>query len=93
MISFFENFMPYGTKNNIPTFSTNNVELVGKPIIIGRNKESIRFKVKQEDVIFEAIGIRLINEFEKLITKNKLNIEYTILNQGNDIKLNILGVN
>ena len=92
MIQFFKKFRPYGSKNNDPIFVTKDVKLVDKPDILGKNKDSIKFKVKQDNKIFNAIGFGLINEFEKLITKNKLNIEYTIIYHSNNFLLNILGV-
>ena len=92
LTNFFKQFMPYGTGNGSPTFISKGVNIVDKPSIIGKAKESIRFRVEQNGMVFDSIGIGLINEFEKLVTENKLNIEYTIMNDKKDITLNILGV-
>lgn len=92
MIDFFEKFMPYGRHNNLPIFLSKEVEIIENPSIFGRNKESIKFKVKQGKTILNAIGIGLINEFEKLITQNKLNIEYTVNRKKDNIILNVIKI-
>ena len=92
LTNFFKQFMPYGTGNGSPAFISKGVNIVDKPSIIGKAKESIRFRVEQNGMVFDSIGIGLINEFEKLVTENKLNIEYTIINDKKGITLNILGV-
>ena len=92
VISFLKKFMPYGAKNRDPIFIAKDVKLIGKPNIMGKNKDSIKFKVMQGDKAFNAIGFGLINEFEKLITKNKFNIEYSIIYNYDKFLLNVLGV-
>lgn len=92
VISFLKKFMPYGAKNRDPIFIAKDVKLIGKPNIIGKNKDSIKFKIMQGDKTFNAIGFGLINEFEKLITKNKFNIEYSIVYSHDKFLLNVLGV-
>jgi len=92
LINFFKKFMPYSTGNSYPIFISKGISIADKPSIIGKAKESIRLKVEQNGITFDSIGIGLINEFEKLVTENKLNIEYTIANNKKYITLNILGV-
>ena len=92
-INFIEKFKPYGTRNSIPTFISRDIKVVNKPIIFGKSKDSIKFQVLQDGITFNSVGIGLINEFEKLVTENKLNIEYTISNNKNGVLLNIVGVN
>ena len=92
LLLFFKKFMPYGTKNRDPVFIAKDVKLVGKPDIIGKNKDSIKFKVEEKGKVFNAVGFGLINEFENLITKNKLNIEYSIIYSRDNFLLNVLGV-
>ena len=84
--------MPYGAKNRDPIFIAKDVKLIGKPNIIGKNKDSIKFKIMQDNKTVNAIGFGLINEFEKLITKNKFNIEYSIIYSHDKFLLNVLGV-
>ena len=92
LILFLKKFRPYGTKNREPVFIAKDVKLVGKPDIIGKNKDSIKFKVEEKGKIFNAVGFGLINEFENLITKNKLNIQYSIIYNRDSFLLNVLGV-
>ena len=92
MALFLKKFMPYGIKNREPVFIAKDVKLIGKPNIMGKNKDSIKFKVVQGNKVFNAIGFGLINEFEKLITKNKFNIEYSIIYNDDKFLLNVLGV-
>ena len=92
LIMFLKKFMPYGTENREPIFTAKDVKLVGKPDIIGKNKDSIKFKVEEKGKIFNAVGFGLINEFENLITKNKFNIQYSIIYNRDSFLLNVLGV-
>ena len=92
LIRFLNQFMPYGANNDYPRFISKEVSIADKPSIIGKSRESIKLKFEKNGVIFDSIGIGLINQFEKLVTKNKLNIEYTITNNKKGIILNILGV-
>ena len=77
-IHLIDSFLPYGKKNEVPKFISNNIDLIGKPIVFGKNEDSIRFKLEQNKIQFDAIGFGLINQFEKLITKDKFTIEFTI---------------
>ena len=92
LILFLKKFMPYGTKNREPVFIAKDVKLAGKPDIIGKNKDSIKFKVEEKGKIFNAVGFGLINEFENLITKNKFNVRYSIIYNRDSFLLNVLGV-
>ena len=77
-IKFFDNFLPYGKNNNAPKFISKGVRVVGKPNIFGKNNDSLKFKLVQNNIDFNAIGFGLINKFEKLITKDKFDIEFRI---------------
>lgn len=77
-IKFFDNFLPYGKNNNAPKFISKGVRIVGKPNIFGKNNDSLKFKLVQNNIDFNAIGFGLINKFEKLITKDKFDIEFRI---------------
>ena len=77
-IRFFDKFAPYGKNNNAPKFTAKGVRIIGKPNIFGKNNDSIKFKLVQNNIDFNAIGFGLINKFEKLITKDKFDIEFRI---------------
>tara|TARA_A100001011_G_scaffold295206_1_gene307497 strand:- start:5812 stop:7428 length:1617 start_codon:yes stop_codon:yes gene_type:complete len=94
MLEFIESFEPFGKDNEPPRFKSKGVKLFGKPNIINNSHESIKFTVEQNNLRFEALGLGLINKFEKLITEDKLNIEFTILRtEVNKIILNVYDIN
>ena len=74
-------------------FRVGHVSIIGKPNVFGKNNDSIKFKVVQDKIEFNAIGFGLINKFEKLITKDKFNIEFTISKDiNNKVLLNIYNI-
>ena len=83
-ISFFNNFLPYGKGNESPEFISKGVRAIGKPNIFGKNNDSIKFKLVQNNIEFNAIGFGLINQFEKLITKDKFDIKFRISKDMNN---------
>jgi len=50
-------FAPFGPGNVRPTFLSRNVEVTGIPRIVGKNH--LRFRVKQNGAVFDAIGFGL----------------------------------
>ena len=48
---------PFGPQNMRPVFAVRNVEINGSPRIVGNNH--LRFRVKQENRVFDAIGFNL----------------------------------
>jgi single-stranded-DNA-specific exonuclease len=50
-------FAPFGPGNMRPIFLSRNVEVIGAPKIVG--KDHLRFRVKQDRNIFDAIGFGL----------------------------------
>ena len=52
-------FAPFGPQNMKPVFVTRNVEVIGTPRIVGNNH--LKFKVRQNMRIFEAIGFGMGN--------------------------------
>ncbi len=89
MIDLLNEFKPYSYKNSPPRFLTKNVKLIGKPGLFGLNNNSIKFKLEHNKVQLNAIGFNLINQFEILLSKNKLIIEYSILINNNKISLKV----
>ena len=89
MIDFLNEFKPYSYQNTPPRFLTKNVKLIGKPALFGLNNNSIKFRLEHDKVQLNAIGFNLINQFEILLSKNKLIIEYSILINNNKISLKV----
>ena len=91
-ISLLKKFKPYGSGNQTPIFKTKKVSLVGKPGFFGEDNGSMRFKVKHDKISLNAVGFNLINQFEILISKNKLDIEYSILINNDKISLKVYNI-
>ena len=56
-VRILKEFAPFGPNNMKPTFLARNLEVVGSPRIVGRNH--LRFKVRQDGIVFDAIGFGL----------------------------------
>lgn len=56
-IRLLKEFAPFGPSNMRPLFLTRNMEVHGQPRIAGKNH--LRFKVKQNGTVFDAIGFGL----------------------------------
>ncbi|MDZ7261515.1 MAG: single-stranded-DNA-specific exonuclease RecJ [candidate division KSB1 bacterium] len=50
-------FAPFGPQNMRPVFMSRNLEVVGTPMVVGNNH--LRFKVRQDGVVIDAIGFNL----------------------------------
>ncbi len=78
MINFLKYLEPYGPKNSKPKFISKNITVQGLPKVLGKDQSTIKFKVKQNKSIHEAIGFRMIDDYEKLITGKLIDIVYNI---------------
>lgn len=63
-IRVLNQFAPYGPGNMRPVFVARNVELYGQPRIVGSGH--LRFKVKTNGRIFDAIGFNLAGLMDRL---------------------------
>jgi single-stranded-DNA-specific exonuclease len=68
-IKILKEFAPFGPGNMRPIFRVQNAELVGTPRIVGKNH--LRFKVRQEQQVFDAIGFGLGSLLDFLRTNGK----------------------
>ena len=78
MVSFLKHLEPYGPKNSKPKFISKQIKVEGIPKVLGKDQSTIKFKVKQEKSIYEAIGFRMIDDYEKLITGKLIDIIYNV---------------
>ena len=78
MINFLKYLEPYGPKNSKPIFLSTNIKVEGMPKVLGKDQSTLKFKVKQDQSIYEAIGFRMIDEYEKLIVGRPIDIVYNI---------------
>jgi single-stranded-DNA-specific exonuclease len=56
-VRILKEFAPFGPGNMKPTFFSRNLEVVGTSRIVGKNH--LRFKVRQNGIVFDAIGFGL----------------------------------
>lgn len=56
-VQILNSFAPFGPQNMRPVFLTRNVQVVGTPRVVGKNH--LKFRVRQGDRIFDAIGFNL----------------------------------
>ncbi len=76
-IKLLREFAPFGPNNTRPTFLTRNLEVAGNPRIVGRNH--LRFRVRQNGVVFDAIGFGLAEHLPRIpVGRRDLDCVYTV---------------
>ncbi|HHS13368.1 MAG TPA: single-stranded-DNA-specific exonuclease RecJ [bacterium] len=76
-VQILNSFAPFGPQNMRPVFLTRNVQVVGTPRVVGKNH--LKFRVRQGDRIFEAIGFNLGAFFYRLTPgENNLDLVYVV---------------
>ncbi len=65
-MEFLQKLSPYGPGNMCPKFCVRQLEVVGSPQMIG-NGEHMRFKVRKDGRVMNAIGFGQARHYEKLI--------------------------
>jgi len=76
-IRVLNQFAPFGPGNMRPVFLTKDLGLVGSPRIVG--KDHLRFKVRGDGIVMDAIGFNMASRLPQLTAGNKdLELVYTI---------------
>ncbi|MFQ5605669.1 MAG: single-stranded-DNA-specific exonuclease RecJ [bacterium] len=77
LLKILNKMAPFGPQNMRPVFLTRKLEVVGTPGIVGKNH--LKFKVRQNGVVMDAIGFNL-GELLYRISAGEKNVEmvYTI---------------
>jgi len=70
---------PFGPSNPPPLFCSRNIEIVGEPIIVGKNNCHIRMDVDDGSETMEVIGFNFSCLMNKLNNDSKYDIVYTPL--------------
>ena len=64
--------------NMRPVFTSRSLSVSGLPKLIGKNHDVLKFKVKQDQTIFEAIGFGMAEHYDKLIRNQPIDIAYSV---------------
>jgi single-stranded-DNA-specific exonuclease len=75
-LNLLRKFSPFGYGNVKPCFMTENVFIAGRASVVGKNH--LRFRARQESIVFEAIGFNLGEKLELCTTTEPLSIVYSI---------------
>lgn len=90
-ITILKKLSPFGPTNMKPIFVAQNVSVSGIPRIVGKNH--LKFRAMQNKIVISAIGWKLANLYEMLISNRPLNIAFVIeenkYNGMKEIQLNI----
>ena len=72
-------FEPFGPGNRTPIFSSNQLSLEGRLNKLGKNKEHLKFCVKQKSKIsFAAIGFWFSDKYNRINSKAPFSMAYSI---------------
>jgi single-stranded-DNA-specific exonuclease len=80
-VRILKEFAPFGPNNMKPTFLARNLEVVGSPRIVGRNH--LKFKVRQNGAIIDAIGFGL-GELLPRVANGRKDVECVFTVEEND---------
>lgn len=70
---------PFGPDNNHPVLVSRNLTLVGAPNIIGSEKTHLKFKVRQNNHVIDAIGFGMADYADQLRAQpNRVHLAYTL---------------
>ncbi len=77
-IRFLNALSPFGPGNMRPKFISKNIRVNGMPRVLGKDRDTIKFNVKDGRTEFEVIGFKMIDHYEKLLMNKPVHIAYEI---------------
>ena len=77
-IKFLDYLEPFGPGNSKPIFSTKNISNIGDVQLLGQNQDTLKFIIKTDEFNLSVIGFKMIENYEKLLSKKPIDIAYTI---------------
>ena len=77
-IDFLNYLEPFGPGNPKPVFVTKNVNGICDVQLLGKERETIKFQIKNEDYVLSIIGFKMLEHYEKLLSGKPLDIVYTV---------------
>jgi len=76
-VNILTRFAPHGPGNMRPVFAARNIQLAGEPRIVGNNH--LRFKVRKNGRVFDAIGFNLGGLIDRLRNgKKEIDVAFSI---------------
>ncbi|MCX6121771.1 MAG: single-stranded-DNA-specific exonuclease RecJ [Ignavibacteriales bacterium] len=75
-IRVLNQFAPFGPENMRPVFAARNVEVLGQPRIVGKNH--LRFKVRSNTHIVDAIGFNLGHLLSRVRNGSKVDVVFSL---------------
>ena len=75
-IRVLSQFAPFGPENMRPVFAARNVEVLGQPRIVGKNH--LRFKVRSNTHVVDAIGFNLGNLINRVRSGSKIDVAFSL---------------
>ena len=76
-VKYLKKFAPFGPHNMRPVFVSRRLQVVGTPLIVGRNH--LKFKVRQDDCVLDVIGFNMGDLFYRLTPgESNLDLAYVI---------------
>ena len=77
-LKFLNSLEPYGPGNARPIFAAKDIKVEGIPRLIGKNYNTLKFMVKHDQSLFEAIGFNMAEHYEKLICNRSIDITFVV---------------
>ena len=77
-IKFLEYLEPFGPGNPKPIFATKNINQFSDIELIGKDRETLKCKIHSDMTSFNVIGFRMIENYEKLLSNQAVDIAYSI---------------
>ena len=77
-IKFLDYLEPFGPGNSKPIFSTKNINNISDIRLLGADQETLKFTIKMDELDLSVIGFKMIEHYEKLLSKKSIDIAYTI---------------
>jgi single-stranded-DNA-specific exonuclease len=66
VVNWLEYFEPFGPKNQKPLFVSEKLNVL-YPKLVGSHSQHVRFRVRQNNVEFDAIGFNIGEKYERLV--------------------------
>ncbi len=77
-MKLLKSLAPYGPGNMRPKFASRNVEISGYPQLVGRDSSTLKFKVKSDGKLLDAIGFNMAEHYEKLILDETVDLAFIV---------------